>query len=396
MTLADCRLRTRNQVFHVRLAQTGPKADCLRAVRCIRPTSSLVGDGCRSGDPETTCLPGVLVPFDALAGRLVPAVVPNPRRFFRPRRPRCRCCLRRKSAARPGFADFLADPVPLRAIACPACPVCSNPAASLGFFPTEFDRPRAGATFLDVAVVSAPCPSVPWPSHITGFASESDHAVGFRAHCARVCQDRGVCTRRPVTRSNTCSSTSRFAGGSASSRPCALAGSTPVDLQSTSAWVSSGCLCRPGWCRSVSWRAVLLARRSALVREPCGPRLRFLSLLSFTVAADLPCGISSAPAPSTSLSCRHIAVSPKQAGIQGFQLRPSASLRLLAVRGQRISSRRRSSRAQSDAPLLGVLAYPPGFDRATLQRISPPLPSRSCRTARAVAGASRYLSVTLR
>lgn len=65
------------------------------------------------------------------------------------------------------------------------------------------------------------------------------------------------------------------------------------------------------------------------------------------------------------------------------------------AQNERASRRRVSHHPPVCTPLLGVPALQ-GLTGPTLQRISPPLPSRSCRTARAVAGASGSLSVVLR
>jgi hypothetical protein len=48
-----------------------------------------------------------------------------------------------------------------------------QPGGVLGVCPTESDHPRAGVTLFDVAIVGPACPSVPWPSHRSRFASDS-------------------------------------------------------------------------------------------------------------------------------------------------------------------------------------------------------------------------------
>lgn len=86
-----------------------------------------------AGDPVTTSLPGVLCPFDAPAGRHLPAAVPIPRFDPGPDRAVAGVDLVPDVAARPGFIEKSRDFSSSSRLACPACPVCSNLAASLGF-----------------------------------------------------------------------------------------------------------------------------------------------------------------------------------------------------------------------------------------------------------------------
>lgn len=142
-----------------------------------------------------------------------------------------------------------------------------------------------------------------------------------------------------------------------------------------------------------------------------------------TDSADVPCGKPARPVTVHALAPhRAFTLWLEQAGIQGFQLRsagravgsPSASLPirpscfryscrpafrgLAPVVGIKDSAPRRGGgqAARDPMQLSWVSGCPPGFDRTTLPGISPPLPSRSCRTAQAVAGASRCRSVALR
>lgn len=82
-----------------------------------------------------------------------------------------------------------------------------------------------------------------------------------------------------------------------------------------------------------------------------------------------------------------------RAGIQGFE--PWTSV----PRGNGFHTVHRLTHLSwvflGDSALMGPFSAFQGLTGSTLQRISPPLPSRSCRTARADAGASRYLSVVL-
>lgn len=146
---------------------------CLCAIRCVRPTSSLVGDGCRSRDLETTSLPGVPFPFDALAGRLVPIAVPIPR--FDPRPDRCRCRHRpRHGCCSTSRIRLEISRLPVLFAPClPCLPGMFQPGGVLGVCPTESDRPRASTALLDVAIVGRTCPSFPWPSRRCRFASDS-------------------------------------------------------------------------------------------------------------------------------------------------------------------------------------------------------------------------------
>lgn len=67
-----------------------------------------------------------------------------------------------------------------------------------------------------------------------------------------------------------------------------------------------------------------------------------------------------------------------------------------SIRGNGAPRRGGGQAARDSVHLSWASCCPPGLDSAILLRISPPLPSRSCRTARADAGASRYRSIALR
>lgn len=93
-------------------------------------------------------------------------------------------------------------------------------------------------------------------------------------------------------------------------------------------------------------------------------------------------------------SCRTVSASfALRAGIQGFE--PWTSV----PRGNGFHTVHRLTHLSwvflGDSALLGPFSAFQGLTGPTLQRISPPLPSRSCRTARADAGASRFLSIVL-
>jgi hypothetical protein len=64
----------------------------------------------------------------------------------------------------------------------PCLPGMFQPGGVLGVYPTESDRPRAGTALVDVAIVGSTCPSFPWLSHRSRFASDSVLFVGFQAH----------------------------------------------------------------------------------------------------------------------------------------------------------------------------------------------------------------------
>lgn len=153
-----------------------------------------------------------------------------------------------------------------------------QPGGVLGVCPSESDRPRAGTTFFDVAIVGHACPSFPLPSR--GADSQAIRCrCGFAGPRRSGSQNRGSIARRPVTRQTTrYVARAVFAYGRAFFRWTSLAGAPPFDISPTSAWVSSGCLCRPGGRRGPFWRTVC----------QCGSRS-----LRFAPATDRRCCISS-------------------------------------------------------------------------------------------------------
>lgn len=161
----------------------------------------------------------------------------------------------------------------------------------------------------------------------------------------------------PASRSARPRSTGRFAGGRAFPG-CGPSRARSGRRQPTSAWVSSGCLCRPGWRRSAFPAdgvpgAVRVPRALTRVAGRLHRPFRGRSLRKACSTSHRPCRCP----------CRTLASRRGQAGIQGFQLRsmvrttgrPSTDLRPGRLRGQRLSSRRRSSRTRREDNSPGFL-----------------------------------------
>lgn len=115
-------------------------------------------------------------------------------------------------------------------------------------------------------------------------------------------------SRRPASRPAHDRSTSRFASGRACPERVPH-GARPVDVQPTSAWVSSGCLCRPGRCRGTFRRTVFRMRFAVLAGAPAsiGSSARPCGRADRTDHRPCPCPLSHG-----------------QVGIQGFELHPMA------------------------------------------------------------------------
>lgn len=187
MTLADRRLRRPpNQVFRSWLAQTWPDGR-LPARRPLRPPHLTARRRWRSSGSSRNDQPSWgSRPLRRSSREASPHRGSHPTVVARPVRP-----VAGASSSRPCSTSRVDEPAHASPrcstrsssrLACPACQVCSNLAASLGFCPSESDHPCAGATFFDVAVVGAP--ALPFLDHRTSLDSQANLGRrGCSAHC---------------------------------------------------------------------------------------------------------------------------------------------------------------------------------------------------------------------
>jgi hypothetical protein len=199
---------------------------------------------------------------------------------------------------------------------------------------------------------------------------------------------RGVLPCWPANRSARPRSTSRFAGG----RAFPGCGPSRVCIRSTSSQLPPG----------------FQAGAFAGLTGAAAPLRRTVFQMRFAFLAEAPASTDGADVPRGSLLDRSPSKSLPDVARASWNPRVSATVggshHRPAFRGLASGSASRTAHLVAEAvkpratrwQLSWVSVCPPGFDRATLPRISPRLPSRSCRTAQAVTGASRYLSVALR